>query len=233
MQQLATALEDAGGTAAPRERVAQLRTLLREELARSEHELTLARSGREQPVVVVFAARDDALVAVAPVAATLRADPDAVSERAWLLAAATIGALVEIAQPPPPRGRDDLLLEAGALDGSPRAAAADARPGGRRARRRRVRGARRERRAPARRGARAAARRPGRRGRLAPRADRAVAAQRGGRSRGSAAAPPTPRRSPSTRTARCACSRRTTARRPARTTTRSPPGGSRAGSCSA
>jgi hypothetical protein len=117
MQQLATALEDAGGTAAPRERVAQLRSLLREELARSEHELTLARSGREHPVVVVFAAQADALVAVAPVSGALRADPDAVGERAWLLAAATIGALVEIAQPPPPKGLADLLLEAGALDG--------------------------------------------------------------------------------------------------------------------
>jgi hypothetical protein len=117
MLQLATALEDAGGTAAPRERVAQLRTLLHEDLARSEHELTLARSGREQPVVVAFAAREDALVAVVPVAAALRADPDAVSERAWLLAAATIGAIVETAAPPPPRGLGDLLLEAGSLHG--------------------------------------------------------------------------------------------------------------------
>ena len=38
MHLLATALEDAGGTAAPRERVAQLRALLRDELARSERE---------------------------------------------------------------------------------------------------------------------------------------------------------------------------------------------------
>lgn len=114
MQTLTTVLEDAGGTAAPRERFAQLRTLLSEELSHSERELARARSGREQPVTVVFAASDDALLAVAPVAAALRADPAAVSERAWLIAAATVGALVEIAQPAQPTGPADLLLQAGA-----------------------------------------------------------------------------------------------------------------------
>ena len=39
MSQLATALEEAGGTAAPRERSAQLRNLLRDELARSAREI--------------------------------------------------------------------------------------------------------------------------------------------------------------------------------------------------
>jgi hypothetical protein len=113
MYLLATALEDAGGTAAPRERVAQLRSLLRDELARSERELALARSGREEPVTVVFAATAAQLVAVVPVAAALRADSHAVGERAWLLTAATIGALFEIA----PRRPADLLLQVGALEG--------------------------------------------------------------------------------------------------------------------
>jgi hypothetical protein len=117
MHALAMALEDAGGTAAPRDRVARLRALLRDDLARSERELGLARSGREQPVTVAFAALQDALVAIVPVPAALRADPDAVSERAWLLTAATIGALVEVAQPRPPAGPADLILQAGALDG--------------------------------------------------------------------------------------------------------------------
>jgi hypothetical protein len=117
MHPLATALEEAGGTAAPRDRVAWLRALLRDELARSEGELALPRSGREQPVTVVFAARDDAILAVVPVAAVLRADSHAVGERSWLLTAATIGALVEIAQPPAPRRAADLLLLAGTLDG--------------------------------------------------------------------------------------------------------------------
>jgi hypothetical protein len=117
MHALATALEDAGGTAAPRERIAQLRALLRDDLARSERELALPRSGREQPVTVAFAAADDALLAVVPVTAALRADHDAASERSWLLAAATIGALAEIAQPAAPRGPGDLLLQAGSLEG--------------------------------------------------------------------------------------------------------------------
>ncbi len=117
MHPLATALEEAGGTAAPRDRVAWLRALLRDELARSERELALPRSGREQPVTVVFAARDDAILAVVPVAAVLRADSHAVGERSWLLTAATIGALVEIAQAPAPRRAADLLLRAGTLEG--------------------------------------------------------------------------------------------------------------------
>jgi len=117
MHALATALEDAGGTAAPRERSSQLRALLLDDLARSERELGLPRSGRELPVSVVFAAAADALLAVVPVAAAVRADADAAGERAWLVAAAAVGALVEVAGPPPPTGPADLLLQAGTLDG--------------------------------------------------------------------------------------------------------------------
>jgi hypothetical protein len=117
MSLLATALEDAGGTAAPLERSAQLRTLLRDDLARSETELALARSGREEPVTVVFAAAPDALLAVLPVPVAVRADPGAAPERAWLTVAAAVGALLQIAQLPPPCSAGDLVLEAGALDG--------------------------------------------------------------------------------------------------------------------
>jgi hypothetical protein len=88
-------LADAGGADAPRERVGQLRELLTRELQFGVQELTQARSGYDHPVVVAVAADDDGLVAVLPVAPELRADPDAVDERAWLLAAATVGALVE------------------------------------------------------------------------------------------------------------------------------------------
>jgi hypothetical protein len=116
MNALASALEDAGGAAAPRERAGQLRGLLREELARSERELSLPRSGRGEPVIVVFAAASDGLLADLPVPAAVRADPEAVPERGWLVAAAAIGALVEIAQLPAPSGPDDLRLEAGAFD---------------------------------------------------------------------------------------------------------------------
>jgi hypothetical protein len=117
MSSLATALDDAGGTAAPLDRSAQLRVLLRDELARSEAELALARSGREQPVTVAFAAAPDALLAVLPVAVAVRADPAAAPERAWLTVAAAVGALVQIGQLPPPHGPDDLALAAGAFDG--------------------------------------------------------------------------------------------------------------------
>jgi len=117
MSPLATALDDAGGTAAPRERGAQLRALLLDELARSEGELALARSGRENPVTVVFAALPDALLAVLPAPVAVRADPAAAPDRAWLTVAAAAGALVEIAQLPLPRDAGDLVLEAGELDG--------------------------------------------------------------------------------------------------------------------
>jgi hypothetical protein len=117
MSLLATALDEAGGAAAPRERGAQLRALLRDELERSERELGLARSGREEPVTIAIAARADALLAVVPVPVAVRADPAAVPERGWLAVAATIGALTEIACLGTPRGPDDLVLEAGSLHG--------------------------------------------------------------------------------------------------------------------
>jgi hypothetical protein len=88
-------LADAGGPDAPRERHGQLRELLQRELQHGAAELGQARSGYEHPIVVAVAADDDGLLAVLPVAPELRADPDAVEERAWLLVAATLGALVQ------------------------------------------------------------------------------------------------------------------------------------------
>jgi hypothetical protein len=93
------ALAEAGGVEAPRERAGQLRTLLARELEHGAAELALARSGYEHPVVVAVAARADGLLAVVPVAPELRVDPDVVDERAWLLAAAALGALVEASAP--------------------------------------------------------------------------------------------------------------------------------------
>jgi hypothetical protein len=97
MDELATALMDAGGVRAPRERGAQLRRLLGAELQRGVTDLQQARSGYEQPVCVAIAAAPDGcgLRAVLPVDPALRADPHAISERPWLLTAATVGALVE------------------------------------------------------------------------------------------------------------------------------------------
>jgi hypothetical protein len=110
---LAAALADAGGAAAPASATAHLRTLLADELRAGREELALKRSGYERPVTVAVAATPDGLLAAAPVDPALRADPDAVSERAWLLVAALVGALVELAGPGPPRDSGDLRLTAG------------------------------------------------------------------------------------------------------------------------
>jgi hypothetical protein len=97
MDDLASALHDAGGAHAPRERAGQLRTLLAAELAHGRGELALARSGRARPVVVAFAADGGQLIAVTPAPAALRADPEVADERTWLLVAAAVGALAELA----------------------------------------------------------------------------------------------------------------------------------------
>jgi hypothetical protein len=88
-------LADAGGADAPRERHGQLRDLLQRELQHGVAELQQARSGYDHPIVVAAASDDDGLVAVLPVPVELRADPDVVDERSWLLVAATVGALVQ------------------------------------------------------------------------------------------------------------------------------------------
>jgi hypothetical protein len=98
---LARALSD------PASSTAQLRALLRAELAHGAQELGLKRSGYERPVTV---AAGPGLVAVAPVSPQLRADPAAVEERGWSLVAALVGALVAV-------GGDPERLRAGELDG--------------------------------------------------------------------------------------------------------------------
>jgi hypothetical protein len=90
MDDLATAIAE--GTS-----IARLRALLDAELHRGALELARKRSGYEQPVLVAVSGADGALRAVAPATPALRADPDAVSERTWLLVAALVGALVEVA----------------------------------------------------------------------------------------------------------------------------------------
>jgi hypothetical protein len=70
--ELETALAEGGS-------VAQLKRLLAAELTRSAGELGKARSGYDEPVTVVLA---DGLLAVTPLPATVRADPDTASGRA-------------------------------------------------------------------------------------------------------------------------------------------------------
>jgi len=119
MSAFADALAEAGGAAAPPEQQARLRSLLDKELQRGVHELTQKRSGYGDPVTVAIAdAFDQGLLAAAPVPAALRADPEVVDERAWLLVAALAGALVAAGDEPLSAGalHDHLLLRAPAGD---------------------------------------------------------------------------------------------------------------------
>jgi hypothetical protein len=95
---LALAVEQAGGVHAGREHAARLGGLLEAELRRGAAELEKPRSGYGAPVTVAIApAGADGLRAALPVTPALRADAEAVGERAWLLVAATVGALVDAA----------------------------------------------------------------------------------------------------------------------------------------
>ncbi len=112
------ALADAGGPAAPPDRTAQLRALLRAELERGRDELELTRSGYPDPVVVAFAADGDGgLAAVCPVDPAVRADPAKAPDRAFAVAAATAGAIAAASGAPEPHAAADLALTAGVHDG--------------------------------------------------------------------------------------------------------------------
>lgn len=104
MNDFARILEDAGGASAPPDRAARLRTALQAELDRGASELGQPRSGYGDPLIVAFSPEH----AILPVPATLRADPLAAPERAWLLTAAAVGALIEAGAS---------MLEAGAWHG--------------------------------------------------------------------------------------------------------------------
>src|SRR5215470_4792105 len=88
MDDIAEALAEGASTA-------RLRALLDAAMVHGRHELAQKRSGYERPVLVAVAPGDGVLRAVAPAAPGLRADPDALNERTWLLVAALVGALVE------------------------------------------------------------------------------------------------------------------------------------------
>ena len=106
-----------GGAAAPATSTARLREVLLAALRHGVAELDRPRSGYGAPVEVPIAAGDGVLLAAAPVPAAFRVDPDGTAERAWLLVAAVIAALVELAEPAAPTGPEDLRLTAGDLGG--------------------------------------------------------------------------------------------------------------------
>jgi hypothetical protein len=107
-------LDACGGAAAPASATARLRDVLAAALRSGRTEMAKARSGYDEPVQVGIAGRNGLLVAATPADAALRADPQAAGGREWLVVAATVGALVELAEPGPP---GDLLLKAGELPG--------------------------------------------------------------------------------------------------------------------
>jgi hypothetical protein len=115
--ELSRALADAGGADAPREWSARLRELLRVELVRGARELGEPRTGRERPIALAVACSEDAVLAVLPLAPELRADPGAVGERGWAVAAAAVEGLVEAAEPGPARDASQLALLIGEHDG--------------------------------------------------------------------------------------------------------------------
>jgi hypothetical protein len=117
-----TALADALAEADPAP--ARLRALLDAELEHGEQELRRKRAGIPDPVTVLVV---PGLLAVAPVPSTLRADPQEVDERAWLLVAALAGALVQAGGGPLTAGDLDgrLVLAAPGQDGELAALAFD------------------------------------------------------------------------------------------------------------
>ena len=117
MTNLEGELSAAGGAAAPAAATAHLRLLLLHALEASRGELDKRRSGYETPVTVAMAGVDGHLLAVSPVPAALRADTASVNERSWLLAAATVAALVLLAGAARPRGAGELCLRAGIFAG--------------------------------------------------------------------------------------------------------------------
>jgi hypothetical protein len=118
MTALSSALADAGGAGAPAAATAHLRTLLLAALRHGRSELALKRSGYDAPVEVAIGHDGSRVLAATPVAAALRADPQQASEREWLLVAAAVGALVELAGPGPPADARAIEVLAGELGGN-------------------------------------------------------------------------------------------------------------------
>ncbi len=114
MNALEAELDACGGAAAPASATARLRHVLTAALRSGRAEMAKARSGYDEPVQVGIAEHGGLLVAATPAGAALRVDPQAAGGREWLLVAATVGALVELAEPGPP---GELLLRAGELPG--------------------------------------------------------------------------------------------------------------------
>ena len=111
-------LDACGGATAPATATARLRQVLTRALEHGRAELSRPRSGsREEPVEIGIAAQSGHLLAATPADAALRADPQVATGREWLLVAAAVGALIDLAGAPAPHTAGDLELKAGELPG--------------------------------------------------------------------------------------------------------------------
>jgi hypothetical protein len=106
-----------GGSAAPPTATARLRAVLLAALRRGREELEKPRSGYDAPVEIAIAGGGGMLLAATPAAAAFRADAEAAAERAWLLVAAVVAALVDLGDSGPPARPGDLQIRAADLDG--------------------------------------------------------------------------------------------------------------------
>jgi len=111
-------LAAAGGAGAPPAATAHCRVLLSAALRHGRTELAAKRAGADAPVEIAIAQHGGRLLAAIPAPAGLRADPEQAPERTWLLVAAAVGALVELAEPGPPRAAADLNVTAGEHEGA-------------------------------------------------------------------------------------------------------------------
>src|SRR4051794_12507725 len=108
-------LDAYGGAAAPASATARLRDVLNAALRHGRAEMAKPRSGYDAPVEIGIAQHDGLLVAATPAPASLRVEPG--EGREWLLAAATVGALIELAEPGPPTPPRGLEPRAGEVPG--------------------------------------------------------------------------------------------------------------------
>src|SRR6266536_2393814 len=106
-------LDACGGAAAPATATARLRQVLVAALKRGRDELAKPRSGYGDPVEIGIGAQGGRLLAATPADPAIRADPQVAAGREWLLVAAAVGALVELAGPTAAHGAGDLRLQAG------------------------------------------------------------------------------------------------------------------------
>ena len=106
---LADELDAARRRRRARRATARLRDLLADALRHGAAELGKPRSGYdERPVEVALAADGRRLLAATPAPPRCAPTREAAGEREWLLVAAVVGALVELAEPGPPAGAEDL-----------------------------------------------------------------------------------------------------------------------------